>query len=146
MNLRTKSKSRRAFTLVEVLAAILIITIVLPTVMYGITLATQVAGVARHRAEATSLAQAKLNELLITGDWQTGSLNGDFTDIAPEYRWSATLGTWDGTSVTGDTVGTLNSDLQKLDVSVIWTTRGREYQVTLSTLVYSSSSSTGSTQ
>src|SRR5437870_4732239 len=110
---------RRGFTLVEVMAAVTVIAIVLPTIMYGISLATNVAGVARHRTQATTLAQGKLNELLVTGDWQNGTLSGDFGDRWPEYHWKAAVNTWDSPTVSG-----LTSSLQQLDVTVTWTMRG----------------------
>lgn len=130
--------ARRAFTLVEVLAAILMLGIVLPVAMYGISLATTTAGVARHRTQATTLAKAKLDEILMTTPLQTGS--GDFGDRWKEYTWSAELATWDTPAVQG-----LSSTIQELKVSVSWTQRGQQRSVALSTLVYQSAATTGAT-
>jgi general secretion pathway protein I len=121
------------FTLVEVLAAMLLIAIVLPAVMQGITLATKAGSTARARTEAAGLGQSKLAELVATGQWQDGSLAGDFSPDWPAYRWEATTQAW-----SQDTAG---AGLQEIDLRVIWMARGQEESVTLSTLVYARSQS-----
>ncbi|HEV8377776.1 MAG TPA: type II secretion system protein, partial [Tepidisphaeraceae bacterium] len=67
---RTTKHSRRGFTLLEVLATLILIGIILPAVMGGISLATAAAGEAKHKVEAVSLAQTKLSELLATTQYQ----------------------------------------------------------------------------
>src|SRR5689334_3104049 len=85
-------KTRRGFTLLEVLATMVLIGIILPAVMHGISLATIAAGEARHKVEAASLAQTKLAELI--SDYQTlnqtGGSSGDFADY-PGYTWTSTI-------------------------------------------------------
>ena len=115
---------RRAFTLVEVLASLALVAIILPVVMKGISLATMMAGTAKHRVEAASLAEAKLAELLATDGWQNGNLAGDFGSDRPDYRWTAEAQDWEGIA------------LQQLDVHVTWTMRGKERSFTLTTLAY----------
>jgi len=120
---------RRAFTLVEVLAAMLLMAIVLPPVMEGVSLATRNASDARHRTEAAGLAEEKLSEILATQQWQGGTLSGDFGSDAPAYHWQATVNGWaaDTTSV----------GLQQIDLSVLWNdSAGRQKSVILSTLTY----------
>ena len=107
----------------EVLAAIVLIAIVLPVAMQGISLAVSLAETARHKAEAAVLVRSKLNELLATSGWQSGNLSGDFGEDHPEYRWSAELAAWQTTT------------LQQLDIRVFWSSCGQERSVTVSTLV-----------
>lgn len=116
------------FTLVEVLATVLLMAIVIPVVDRGLSAATQAAGNARHRTEAAGLAQSKLSELTVNALWQNGNLSGNFGPDWPEYTWQAAVTAW-----TGDTqeVG-----LQQLDVQVIWTARNKQESVTVSGLVY----------
>jgi prepilin-type N-terminal cleavage/methylation domain-containing protein len=116
-------RNARGFTLMEVLTAVILVAIVLPVTMAGISLAAGLAGTARHEAEAAALAHSKLNELQATRGWQNGNLSGDFGDAYPEYRWTATLAPWQA------------SALQQLDLQVLWTFRGRERHVDFSTLV-----------
>lgn len=117
-------RRRRGFTLVEVMAAIVLVAIVLPTAMQGTTLCLDLAHNARMQAQAASLAQAKLSELAATKMIQEAMQAGDFGEQWPQYKWLATVEAWD------------DPRLVELDVSVVWTTRGRDYDVTISTLIY----------
>jgi hypothetical protein len=103
--------------------------IVLPVAMHGISLCTASASVARQRTEAAGLAEAKLNELIATGEWQTGSMSGDFGPAWPEYHWAG--GTSDSAA---------DPTLRQLSVRVFWQSRGREREVILATLVYQGTS------
>ena len=149
---------RRAFTLIEVIASMLLIALVLPVVMKGISLATRAAAGAKQRTEAIGLAQSKLHELLATGEWQTSNLSGNFSPDYPQYQWSAQLQNW--TPPSGYTQGTATSTntnvntVEELDVTVTSNQPGGQpITVTLTTLVYpngnpitassSSSTSTG---
>jgi general secretion pathway protein I len=122
------SRRHRGFTLVEVLAATLLIAIVLPSIMEGVSVATRAATTARYRNEATTLAQEKLSEVLATNASQTGNLSGDFSPDWPRYQWNATVQAW-----TGDLTG---AGLQEIDVTVSWLDRGRQDSITLSTITY----------
>jgi len=116
--------NRVAFTLVEVLATLVLAAVILPVAMRGISLALTVAGESRHRMEAASLAQNKLTDLIATGEWQSADLSGDFGENWPGYRWQAEVLDWDGTA------------LRQISVSVNWTSAGRERDVALTTLAY----------
>ena len=116
-----------AFTLVEVLAALVLVAIILPVAMRGISLATMAAANAKHRMEAASLAEAKLAELSVCSDCRLADLSGDCGPDWPAYRWAAELGDWEG------------STLRQLTVSVYWTASGSERAVALTTLIYSGS-------
>jgi len=119
---------RAGFTLIEVLAAMLLIGIVMPVVMQGITAASLAGSSARYRTQAAILADSKLSELTITGQWDGGTLAGDFGADWPGYKWQATVTDWAGDV---NQVG-----LQQLDVQVTWTDRGQQSSVTVSGLVY----------
>ena len=106
----------------EALAAVVLVAIVLPVAMRGISLATSMAETARRKAEAVTLAHSKMCELIATGQAQTATLNGDFGPDWPGFHWTAELQNWD------------SSTLKELDLHVLWTRMGREQQVTVSTL------------
>jgi prepilin-type N-terminal cleavage/methylation domain-containing protein len=116
---------RRGLTLVEVLATIVLMAIVLPAAMQGISLCMATSVAARQRSEAAALAEAKLAELIATGDWQFGVLTGEFGEAWPDYRWSAAAADW-----TSDTT------MKELYVRVYWTSRRQEREVRLTTLIY----------
>ena len=115
---------RSAFTLIEVLATLALVGIVLPVVVDGILLALATAGVAKDRAEAASLAQNVMAEIVAAGDYQDVADSGRLDPQGREYAWSAQWDEWDIAS------------LKHLTVTVSWERRNRERSVALSTLVY----------
>jgi type II secretory pathway pseudopilin PulG len=114
----------RAFTIVEVLATLMLAAIVLPAVMHGVLLCLATADHATHQARAASLAQSKLAELVATKELYDAEMAGDFGEDVPEYTWTAQVNEWE------------DSRLVQVDVAVMWTSRGQERHVSLSTLVY----------
>jgi len=123
---QTSAGPRRAggFTIIEVLAALMLIAIVLPTVVHGTLLCLDTAAHAGMQARAASLAQAKLSELAATGQFDQAMLSGNFGEQWPQFAWMAIAEPWE------------DERLVQLDVAVVWTRRGREYDVTMSTLIY----------
>jgi len=115
--------SSRGFSLIEVLAALLLVSIVIPIVMQAFTTSTNAASMARHRAEAAALASSKLEELAATGEWSLGVLNGDFSPDHPDYTWNATVDGWDA------------STLQVPTVHVLWTSSSGQNDFSVSTFV-----------
>jgi len=126
---------RKGFTLIEVLATMVLLALVLPAVMRGATIAMSAASSARHRTDAATLAQAKLNELVALGQWNA-SQTGDFSPQHSEYRWS---------------VQSASRDYGVYDVAitVTWSESGAERKFALATLAYdptaAASLSTGGT-
>jgi prepilin-type N-terminal cleavage/methylation domain-containing protein len=112
------------FTFVELLATMVLIGLIMPVAMRTISLCTRLAGQSRREIEAVSLASTKLTELIASGDWETGGQTGNFGADWPGYEWRAELSAW------------TESTIRQLDVEVLWTSQGRQRQVTLSTLVY----------
>ena len=122
-------RPRRAFTIVEVLATLMLAAIVLPPAVHGILLCLSASGHARQQARAASLAQSKLAEIVATDELYDAEMSGDFGEDLPDYRWEAFVEDWE------------DPRLVQVDVAVIWTRRGQERHVELSTLVYSGSTS-----
>jgi len=131
MNLRPRRQSRSAFTLVEVLATLVMLAIILPIAMRGVSMAMAAASNARRTAEATTLAETKLNELIADGTWASGSLSGDFAPTQPEYQWACLTQTRD-------------YGLTEVAVRVTWADRGHDREMIVTTLaLQSSTNSTG---
>ena len=109
------------------------IAIILPVAMHGISLAMWAADNARHEADAATLAQGKLAEIVESPSLVAGSQGGDFGPDYPGY-------TWQSTAISRD------YGLLEVDLAVTWTSRGNDRSVTLSTLVYQSGTAdTGNT-
>src|SRR5690606_5518771 len=113
----------RGVTLMEVLATLLLVAIVLPVALEGVTISMQAAARARPQTEAAALAEMKLNEILAARSTSLLSGSGDFGVDYPDYRWEITA---------------VSQDLNLYEVTVIirWTERGMERSYQLSSLVY----------
>ena len=117
----------KGFTLVEMLATLLIIALVLPSAMRGIALVTRIASLSNRKIVASTFAESKISELIASGEWARGGLSrGNFGDDYPEYVWDIDVKNW------------TESPMSELRVSVFWD--GGTYNegkcVTLTTLVY----------
>ncbi|MBI1367259.1 MAG: prepilin-type N-terminal cleavage/methylation domain-containing protein [Planctomycetes bacterium] len=125
--------NRRGFTLIEALATVVLVAIVLPVAMRGVSAALALGESAAMRQQATVLAEGKLAEMVTTGLWRGGDLSGDFStsalgeslsvDETRSLTWSVTStdAPWD--------------QLRQISVKVMWMSRGYERNVTLTTLV-----------
>lgn len=105
----------------EVLATLVLIGLVLPAVMQGVSLALFVEDDARRRTEAAALAELKLNEL-VADESLASAASGDFGTDWPAYRWRSS-----------QTSGP--DSMTELSVEVWWTDRGEEKSFTLTTWV-----------
>jgi len=104
--------------------------------MQAITLATRAGTAARYRTQAAALAESKLNEIVATSGWTGANLSGEFGDVAPGFRWQATVQPWEN----DDT----SSSIQQIDLQVIWAGNHGDESVTMSTLAYDRTASTAS--
>ena len=115
------ARRRRGFTLVEVLATMVLLAIILPVAMKGISLAMAAGATARRTAEAAALAEAKLNELVADGTWASGQVSGNFAPDQPDYQWHCMTATRD-------------YGLTEVGIRVTWLDRGQPRQLTVATL------------
>ena len=118
-------KGQHGFTLLEILATFVLMAIILPAAMKGISLSSKMAGHSKKMVEAAALAETKLTEIIINKDWTGGEQDGDFEDEWPDYSWSLTVEDWEK-----------EESMQQVDLSVFWNTSGIERSVTLTTVVY----------
>jgi len=116
--------SSRGFTLLEILATFVLITIIIPVTMKGIGMVVRLADHSVQQVEACSLAENKLAELLVTQDYLNGAQTGDFSPEWPEYRWNVEVVEWGQAS------------LKEITVNVFWEDVQQERMITLNTLVY----------
>jgi len=106
----TRSRRRRGgFSLVELLAAMVLMGLVLPAVMRCVTMAMGAAAHARSEHEAALLARQKIDEALVLRDPGAIGTGGAF-DGFPRYRWESR-------------VDQANFGLRQLTVTVTWNER-----------------------
>ena len=118
-----KPNRRNGFTLIEVLATMVLLALVLPAAMRGATIAMAAASSARHRTEAATLAQSKLNELIATSMWNAGQ-SGDFAQQNhPEYHWSTQSSSRD-------------YGVSEVAINVTWSESGAQRTFALTTMAY----------
>ena len=117
--------SERGFTLVEILATFVLIAIILPVAMEGISLSTKMASDSKRKIEAGTLAEIKMTDLLVNKDWTDGDDNGNFGNDYPEYTWRYEVKDWESEDM-----------MRQIDLYVEWAATGRTHSVVLSTLVY----------
>jgi prepilin-type N-terminal cleavage/methylation domain-containing protein len=121
---RAEAPRYHGFTLIEVLATLVLLGIVLPVAMKGVSTALSMSSQAKHMAEASALAQTKLNAFIIDPA-NNSATSGDFSPERPEYKW---------------TIETQPRDygLTEVLLHVTWQERGQPRQLTVSTLAYES--------
>jgi len=115
---------RRTFTLVEVLAALMVTAVVIPITLRALMLGTGLNESAGRHRQALHLANLKLQELVVTNAW-LNTTDGDFGTDYPGFRWELATDTWTAVDVT----------MLRLDLTVHGPARVGETTVTLSTLV-----------
>lgn len=111
-----------AFTLAEVLAALLFLAIVIPTAVEALHVASLAGEVAARKSEAARVADRILNESLVTTNWTGGIQSGTVTEGILDFRWKLTSQNWPQDS------------MQLLTAEVTYSAQGKDYSMRLSTL------------
>jgi type II secretory pathway pseudopilin PulG len=119
-----RAHRQAAFTLAEVLAALLFMAIVIPVAMQGLQIASRAGTVSERKAVGARLAERKLNELLVTGQWQSAAQKGTVQEGTQIYNWQLLSEPWSEDGV-----------MRLLTVQVSVPVQGRDYEVQVSTLV-----------
>ncbi len=110
------------FTLVEVLAALLMMAIVIPVAMQGMSVASRAGNLGLRKAAAMRIADRVMDELVATNQISQSSASGTQTDGDTTYNWTMQTTTWPLDSMT------------QMTVQVTFTLQGTNYQVSADTL------------
>ena len=111
-----------AFTLAEVLAAMLFLAIVIPVAVESLHVASLSGEVAARKSEAARIADRVLSESLVTTNWANGQQNGTITEGYLDFKWKLTTQNWPQDS------------MQMLTAEVSFSAQGNDYSVKMSTL------------
>jgi hypothetical protein len=121
-NKNRAARRRRAFTLAEMLAALLFLAIVIPTAVEALHVASLAGEVAVRKGEAVRVADRVLNESLVTTNWSSGMQSGTISEGILDFKWKLTSTAWPADS------------MQLLTAEVTYSAQGKDYSVKLSTL------------
>ena len=124
MKFATATTKRRAsaFTLVEVLAAMLFMAIVIPVAVEGLQIANRAGQVAVRKGEAMRVADRILNESIVTTNWSKSGQSGSVIEGIHQFRWVLHNEVWN------------QEQLHLVSVQVKFAVQGHDYDVQLSTL------------
>jgi hypothetical protein len=149
------ARGEAAFTLAEVLAALLFMAIVIPVAMQALNVASVAGEVADRKSVAARIAERVLNESVAMTNWNQASQAGTVTEGVREFHWTLRGEPWSQNTtnvVTGTSGGTgqfgtgqpmvngqaaSQTTLTLLSVKVDYTVQGKDYAVQFSTLVNS---------
>jgi len=119
-------KRARAFTLAEVLAALMFMAIVIPVAMQGLRIASLAGEVAQRKIVAARIGNKILNEFKVTGQLQNSTQSGLVQEGGSQYKWSVRNEIWTEDVTTPMTLVTL---------TVTYAAQGKNYDIHLSTLL-----------
>ena len=128
-----QTSNRAAFTLAEVLAAMLFLAIVIPTAVEALHISSLAGEVAARKGAAARIADRVLNESLVTTNWTGSAQNGTVSEGAIDYRWTLSVQSWPQAQ---NSASSLNSriSMEMLTAQVTFQAQGRDYSVKLNTL------------
>ena len=120
---RAAPRRCRAFTLAEVLAAMLFLAIVIPAAIEAMHIASLAGEVGARKGSAARIADRVLNESLVMTNWNTGKQSGTVTEGGRELNWTLSSQAW-----------SQDSAMQMVTAEVKFTAQGKDYSVKLETL------------
>jgi hypothetical protein len=120
-----------AFTLAEVMAAMLFLAVVVPVAVEVLHISTLAGEVAVRKGVAARIADRILNENLVATDPGIGTQSGQVTENGLKFDWTLTRQSW-----------TEDSAMDQVTSEVKFTAQGKEYSVKLDTLVQSQAANT----
>ena len=143
-------KGNAAFTLAEVLAAMLFLAIVFPTMVEALHIASLSGEVAVRKNAAARIADRILNESIVTTNWTGNAMNGTISEGALDFNWSLSVQDWpqNDTQLPSNSQSVPSSGTQPMTVQnmpqnlmemltaqVTFQAQGKNYSVSLNTLV-----------
>ena len=120
-----KNRREAAFTLAEVMVALLFLAIVIPVAVKAISTASLAGEVAARKGAAARIADRILNESLVLTNWSNGTQSGTVSEGALDFRWKLSSQDWPADA------------MELLTAEVTYQAQGKDYSVTLSTLANS---------
>lgn len=118
-----KTADRRAFTLVELLAAMAFMAIVVPVTMQALTIANRAGTAAQRKAVAARIADRVLNEYAATAGSVNSTQRGTVREGVWDYAWNIRLDNW------------REDNMRLVTVEVKYPLQGEDLSVSAATLI-----------
>src|SRR5258706_8943387 len=115
-----------AFTLAEVLAALVFMAMLIPVAHEGLSLASKVGETATRKGEAALVAERILNESIITTNWNHIVQSGTIRQGPREFLWKIRNDPWNQDPN--------QTTMRLVSVEVKYSVQGQEHAFTLTTL------------
>lgn len=121
-NLQSAIRNESAFTLAEVMAAMLFLAVVIPVAVEVLHVSSLAGEVAVRKSAAARVADRILSESLVTTNWANGTQSGTITEGTLDLKWKLSSQAWS------------EDAMQVLTAEVTFSAQGKDYTVKLSTL------------
>ena len=121
----SRSTFQSAFTLAEVLAALLFMAILIPVTMHGVSVASRAGTLGQRKATAMRIAERVLDEQILSGQLATATPYGTISEGSMTYNWTLRSEPWPE-----DILIMMNVITVRVEFSV----QGSTYDVAVSTL------------
>jgi prepilin-type N-terminal cleavage/methylation domain-containing protein len=121
----TRTDGLAGFTLVEVLASLLVMAIIIPVALEGMSIVSRAANLGEHKVAAMRVAERVIDEQLSVveqGQPIPTSGSGTETDGNESYPWTMQTAPWPQDAMT------------EMTVRVTFTLQGHSYEMSLCTL------------
>jgi type II secretory pathway pseudopilin PulG len=129
----SRPRRRAAFTLVEVLASLLMMAIIIPVAIEGMSVASRVGMLGQRKAAAMRVAERVINEVLVESQIQQASSSGTAYEGDTAYPWVMRTENWP------------EDAMQQMTVTVSFPVQGALHEISVSTLLPNTSAAAGST-
>ena len=116
------NRPKAAFTLAEVMVALLFLAIVIPVAVKAISTASLAGEVAARKGAAARIADRVLNESMVMTNWNNGMQSGTVQEGVLDFHWTLTSQAWP------------QDAMQMVTAEVTYQAQGKDYSVKLSTL------------
>lgn len=120
-----RRRSLRAFTLAEVLAALLFMAILIPVTMQGVNVASRAGMMGVRKATAMRIAERVLDEQIAVGQLATATPYGTIVENDVAYPWTLRSDSWPEDNAIA---------MNLVTVRVEFIVQGTTYDVAVSTL------------
>jgi hypothetical protein len=132
----SRNPGTAAFTLAEVLAALVFVAVLIPVAIEGLHIASSMGEVAARKGEAAIVAERILNESIVMTNWNRSAQAGTVRQGPREFSWEMRNEPW--------TQDPNQNTMRLVTVDVKYSVQGRDRTFTLSTLAENDNSGAAS--